>query len=381
MEEVIKMLPRYRVPIIKKKRNKRKTHEEYVEELKLKNPNIIPIEEYIGANTSILHRCLIDSYEWKARPSNLLNGACGCPRCSKRFRRTHDDYIKDVFLINSDIEVLEEYIDMNTPILHKCKKHNIQWKISPGNILYQKCGCVECGKEKIGDKNSKTHEEYVKELKAVNLNVVVLGTYIDANTAILHKCLIDEYEWIAQPSNLLFGKGCPKCAGNLKKSHDEYILELSKINSNIEAVEKYVNAHTPILHRCKIDNYFWRVSPGSTLHGTGCPRCNESKGERSVQQWLESHNIIYESQKTFVDCRDKKVLPFDFYLPNNNIAIEYDGEQHFRPVEHFGGEESFERTVKHDKIKNEYCKNNGIYLLRIPYFKDVEEELNNFLFI
>ena len=69
------------------------------------------------------------------------------------------------------------------------------------------------------------------------------------------------------------------------------------------------------------------------------------------------------------------------YLPNNFICIEYDGGQHTKPIEHFGGAKVFERTIKHDKMKDEYCKNNGISLLRIPYFKNVEEELNNFLFI
>lgn len=83
-------------------------------------------------------------------------------------------------------------------------------------------------------------------------------------------------------------------------------------------------------------------------------------------------------KKKFEDCKDKKPLPFDFYLPNNVICIEYDGEQHTKPIDYFGGIESYECTVRHDKMKNEYCKNNGISLLRIPYNKNVEEELNNF---
>lgn len=61
--------------------------------------------------------------------------------------------------------------------------------------------------------------------------------------------------------------------------------------------------------------------------------------------------------------------------------MEYDDRQHFEPIEHFGGVEAFNRTVKHDKMKNKYCVDNGISLLRIPYYKNVEEELNNFLFI
>ena len=99
--------------------------------------------------------------------------------------------------------------------------------------------------------------------------------------------------------------------------------------------------------------------------------------------WLDKNNIFYEPQMRFDDCCDIKTLPFDFYIPSLKIAIEYDGKQHFEPIEYFGGKESFEILQKHDAIKNEYCKNNGISLLRIPYYKynNIEEELNNFLFI
>ena len=134
---------------------------------------------------------------------------------------------------------------------------------------------------------------------------------------------------------------------------------------------------------CLIDGCIWLSKPNNILNGFGCPQCNESKGERQVRQWLEQHGIVYEFQKPFVECSDIKCLPFDFYLPQYNTCIEYDGEQHFRPVD-FGGEgeiialQKFKIVQKHDVIKNKYCENNNIPLLRIPYFKNTEEELNNF---
>lgn len=70
-----------------------------------------------------------------------------------------------------------------------------------------------------------------------------------------------------------------------------------------------------------------------------------------------------------------------FYLTDYNLAIEYQGEQHYRPIDYFGGKEKFEVQQKRDNIKRDYCKNNNINLLEIPYYKNVEEELNNFLFI
>ena len=85
----------------------------------------------------------------------------------------------------------------------------------------------------------------------------------------------------------------------------------------------------------------------------------------------------YEFQKRFEDCKDKKQLPFDFYLPDYNCCIEYDGRQHFQAIEYWGGEEVFQLTQFHDQIKNDYCKENNIRLIRIKYDEDVSEVLSN----
>ena len=92
---------------------------------------------------------------------------------------------------------------------------------------------------------------------------------------------------------------------------------------------------------------------------------------------MVDNNILYEREKQFKDCRDKQVLPFDFYLPDYNLCIEYDGEQHFKEVKWFGGKEGFEKRVKHDNMKNKYCEDNNINLLRIPYteFENIENIL------
>ena len=194
--------------------------------------------------------------------------------------------------------------------------------------------------------------------------------------------------WDVQPSSVLQGHGCVKCksdkiSNKLSKTHEQYINELKNINPNIKVIEKYIGANTPILHKCLIDGYEWYVKPSNILSGYGCPKCNESKGEKIICEWLNKHNIKYDSQKRFVNCSDKNPLPFDFYLPEYNCCIEYQGKQHYESIKYFGGQEQFEYIQKHDVIKNEYCKNNGIPLLRIPYYKfdNIEEELNNFLFI
>ena len=379
MEEFIKMLPRYRVPVVEKKQNKRKTHEEYVAELAIKNPTVEVVDKYINAKTKIAHRCLIDGHEWMAKPNNILNGK-SCPKCAGNILKTHEEYVEEVKVINPDIQVIAKYINARTSILHKCIKHNIEWMAYPYDIL-NGTGCCKCGYEKIGDKARKTHEQYVAELSQINLNVIVVGTYQGANAPILHRCLIDNHEWHSTPARLLTGNGCPKCAGNMLKTHEQYIYEVSLINPDIEVLDEYINSHTAILHRCKKDNHQWYTAPTNIMSGCGCPRCYESSGERQIRQWLEKRNISYVFQKTFDNCRDIHPLPFDFYLPDYNTCVEYDDRQHFKPVEHFGGEEKFQITVKHDNFKNQYCIDNNIRILRIPYYKNIEEELNNFLFI
>ena len=363
---------------------KKKTHEEYVNELKSKNPNIEVIDTYINTNVSIQHHCLVHDIYWNTTPSRALRGV-GCPKChverfAKSKTKTQDEYLELLKKNNPNIIPLEKYINCRTPILHKCLRHNIEWNTIPDSVINGH-GCCECSKEKASDKNRKTHEQYVQEVKSINPNIIVVGEYTRANVNILHKCAIDGYEWYAAPGNILFGNGCPKCSGNIKKSHEDYVNEVYAVNQNIEVLGEYKSARTHVLHKCKIDGHEWYAYPYSILSGTGCPKCNESKGERKISHWLNNHNITYISQKRFDDCRDKLALPFDFYLPDYNIAIEYDGEQHYRPIEYFGGKEHYDKVTKHDRIKDDYCKSNNIDLLRIPYYANIENELNNFLFI
>ena len=368
---------------------KKKTHIDYVEELSKINPDIEVLGIYMGAHIKIPHRCKIDGTVWDATPNNILRGT-GCPCCgqikySNSRRKTHEEYVIELSRVNSNINVLEKYINAKTPILHLCSIHNYKWKISPTNAL-NGCGCPLCKGEKIHNAFIKSHDQYVEELKLLNPNIKVLEKYKGALTPILHRCLIDGHEWSPVPDSVLKGRGCPKCglrriAESHRMTNEEYTERLKEINPNIIALEEYINSQTPILHKCLIDGYEWKIRPKNTLNGVGCPECYESKGERKIRIWLEKNNIDYIHQHKYEDCKDIYPLPFDFYLPTYDVLIEYDGEQHFRPIDLFGGQEYFEYIQKHDSIKNEYCKNNDIPLLRIPYYKydSIEEELNNFL--
>lgn len=112
------------------------------------------------------------------------------------------------------------------------------------------------------------------------------------------------------------------------------------------------------------------------------PSMSRSKAEMEIETYCISNNINYIPEYCFKDCRDKHSLPFDFYFPDYNTVCEAMGEQHYKPIDFFGGEEGFKVRKEHDKTKEEYCKNNNIKLIIIPYteFDKIEEILDNYLF-
>ncbi len=102
-----------------------------------------------------------------------------------------------------------------------------------------------------------------------------------------------------------------------------------------------------------------------------------SKGELKISNWLLDNNINYIHQHKFNECKSVRKLPFDFYLPDYNLCIEYDGKQHFEPIEWFGGENSLQSNRMRDLIKTEYCINNNVRLIRISYIDDIISKLEN----
>ena len=115
------------------------------------------------------------------------------------------------------------------------------------------------------------------------------------------------------------------------------------------------------------------VTDLTTKHTMSCGCMCKSKGELYIEEILQELNIDYERQKRFKDCKNKKLLPFDFYIIKHNICIEYDGEQHYKPIDFWGGEARFLERQLNDKIKNDYCSKNNITLIQIPYTKAKQE--------
>src|SRR5699024_322688 len=145
----------------------------------------------------------------------------------------------------------------------------------------------------------------------------------------------------------------------------------------IDFESEFKNAHSKIILHCDNCNTNWTSTLNNFLTGKGCPICNKSKGEKFIRKILLDKNTNFIQEKKFKTCKDKGLLPFDFYLPDHNILIEYDGQQHFVDG-WFDNEDNLKLTKYHDQIKTEWAKENGINLVRYNYkqsFKNIEKEL------
>ena len=196
------------------------------------------------------------------------------------------------------------------------------------------------------------------------------------------------------PKDHLNGHGCLKCQHEkLAKEQTLTLDEFIKRAKEIHGAEKYdysevnyINYQTKVIIICRKhkEPYKFSQTPHNHLNGVGCPKCRASKGEITISNFLIKNKIEFEEEKWFKNCRNKFPLPFDFYLPQYNLCIEYDGQQHFIPID-FSFKmtekqklENFKQLKTRDKIKTDYCKSNNINLLRIRYDENIEEKLSEY---
>lgn len=251
-------------------------------------------------------------------------------------------------------------------------------------------GCSECGgnkkltTEKFIDEANKIHGIGTYNYSKVN--------YVNYDTEVIITCP-KHGDFPQTPANHLKGCGCLICSydyvGNCKRlTLEEFIENSNKIHGegtyDYSKVE-YVDMKTDVMIVCPKHGDFPQTPNAHIYSREGCPKCkNNYKGEIAVRNFLIKNGIEFVEQKKFNDCKDLKALPFDFYVPKYNLCIEFDGVQHFKPhgfSKNITEEEkikNFEYVRNHDNIKNEYCKKNGITLLRLNHLKTVEEKLSEY---
>lgn len=309
---------------------------------------------------------------------------------------THEMFVAEVYnLVGSEYTVLGKYTKMKENIK---MRHNIcghEYEVTPDNFKRGR-RCPKCAINIAKKKKSFNIDIFKnKVFKLVKDEYTVLGNeYVNARTPIRIKHNKCGYEWDVAPYHFLNnGTRCPKCVKKRlgmqkRKNHEDFVDEVDKItNSEYEVVGKYINAITKIEMKHKTCGTVYKVEPNAFLNGNRCPECNKrksiSKGEQCILDYLEEKCINYEYQFIFNNCKNKFPLPFDFAVFDKSkkilFVIEYDGRQHYEVIDAWGGKSEFERIKKCDKIKDDYCKNNNINLIRIPYweYENIEKILDN----
>ena len=304
-------------------------------------------------------------------------------------RKTHEEFVKEMQIKNPDISIMGQYTTAKEKIKVKCKKCGYEWIVLPSNLLAGS-GCPKCVKKKWGENNRLTQKCFLERVKGINANIIPLENYTLSRNKIKCKCIKCDKIFNITASYLLLEQKakCPYCSKeqgrpNARLSHDNFIKRMGQIDKDIIIIGKYKDSRSKIKCKCKKCNGEWYSIANNLLaKKVGCPNCFISKGERAIQQFLLKENIKFVQQYKFNDCRDKNRLPFDFYLNEYNLCIEYDGEFHYMASGFCGGQNKLKYTQLHDEIKNKYCKNNNINLLRISYkdFANIENILQEKLY-
>lgn len=231
--------------------------------------------------------------------------------------------------------------------------------------------------------HSNRDTEDLKRDPNLNTRVKIIGEYKKSNQKIECECKECSNRWKTTPNKLQQGEGCPICASKdvrnkLMISNEEFVEKLKNKQPNLDLIGDYNGAKNKCKYRCKLCGYEGEAIASSLLSlNTGCRRCKCTIGERKVGYWLDTHDYKYKTEFIFPECKDIAPLRFDFYIPSINTCIEYQGEQHYKPIV-FQKDEAenvdidFAKLKERDKIKREFCANNNIALIEVPYW-----EINN----
>lgn len=223
------------------------------------------------------------------------------------------------------------------------------------------------GKKKL------TTEEFIEKAKKIHGDKYDYSDsiYVGKNIKLIIRCNKCGKKFLQTPDNHANGKqGCPFCAGNIKLTTEEFINKAKNIHGdNYDYSEvNYEGNDKKVKLKCNKCGQVFYQTPHHHLAGEGCPNCNKSRGEERIKLFLENNNIKFIREKKYYNCKDKFLLPFDFYLPEYNLLIEYQGDQHFRSYGKFGGKEKLIKQQLHDNIKREFCsKEENPNLLEITY--------------
>lgn len=314
--------------------------------------------------------------------------------------RDHYEQLGYVFTgINKEIEVKAKELPKTSK--HKihvtCDYCGIEYVCVFATIGHSKDGEHACGKcASIKSNNHRRENEKINLIERARKICIYNGydlltkeeDYCNAKMNVEFICP-KHGKQIMMLDNLIHRHKCRRCSyeergKRIKKSASEVEEIVNNINgNNLLNAHEYLGANSNNLKiRCVCGRVF-----KTSLHNyinrnqNRCSYCSqkESVAELRIRKYLEEKEIKYQQEKRFDDCRDKRALPFDFYLPTYNTCIEFDGRHHFEPIRTI---DQLNTIKRHDEIKNQYCIDNNIQMIRIPYYNgnDIEQIINDSIF-
>ena len=361
--------------------NMRRTTKQYKKEAKdLVGKEYQVIGNYVNSKTKIKMKHSQCGFEFEMTSGNFLSGK-RCPHCmgkriSEKARLTVKEVKKRIQeKCGDEFVLLGNYKGIHKRTKIKHEECGFVWETTIHSLLKNKNKCPLCNEFKDFEKNNKT---FLKEVGDITGNeYTFLEKYKKSHTKIKvrhNKC---GYLYRTTPSNFLSGKRCPRCYGATKLTQMEFEKRTKDLyEDRYEVLGIYKNMKTKIKIKCNKCGYIFKINPNHFLSGHGCSCCNLSKGENLIEKWFKNNNIEYERQYSFDKCRYKNRLSFDFAVFEKSkliLLVEYDGVQHFKPIDFAGKGEKWasqrhEITKRKDEIKNDFCKVNNTPLLRIPHW-------------
>ena len=248
--------------------------------------------------------------------------------------------------------------------------------------------CANC----YGYGRQKSNSNFLARVKKQWGNkYTVLGKYKRWNIPVEVRCNKCGNVFNTIPNNFLRGSGCPSCKKRiLSIKHTTSFKDVSVTIKSLVGDDYFIDEDTfsgtnskALFTHKKCGNRFWTKPNNFICNSSRCPFCSlrekQSKGECYIENFLQITGMTYFYPKVFNDLKDKLPLHYDFYIPKLNLLIEYQGKQHYSPVNLFGGDDYFATQQEHDLMKYKYAVENGYSVLYIPYMVNTQEKINNFL--
>lgn len=315
----------------------------------------------------------------------------GCPYCSNHrilqgfndLATTHKGLCKEWDYSKNEIKPTEIFKCSNLCAWWVCPK-NHSYKMSVSSRTSKGNSCPYCSGQKVlkGYNDIATTNPEILTEWDYNKNEIKPTEISRGSEKKIWWVCTEFHSYNSSVSNKINGCGCPYCAGkkvlkgfnDLMTTNPELCKEWDyEKNGNLTPYDISKGTHKKVWWKCANNHFFLMKVANRACLGQGCPYCSGSKMERFLYDYLKRENILFQREKKFKDLYIS-YYPYDVYCKKENVIIEADGIQHFESIDFFTENISFEERVRRDNLKNTYCLNNNISILRIPYIYDVVKD-------